>query len=104
MIAPGNSQASRLYLKLIGDQEGPQMLTAYIEAAMRHARYEYLDDDREWYGSIPELPGVWATGATEDDCRAELRSALEDWLAIGLRLGHDIPPIVGATIQVATVG
>jgi ankyrin repeat protein len=25
MIAPGNSQASRLYLKLIGDQEGPQM-------------------------------------------------------------------------------
>jgi len=25
MIAPGNSQASRLYLKLIGKQEGPQM-------------------------------------------------------------------------------
>src|SRR6187455_1543393 len=25
MIAPGNSQASRLYLKLTGKQEGPQM-------------------------------------------------------------------------------
>jgi predicted RNase H-like HicB family nuclease len=84
-------------------EEAP-VLTAYIEAAMRHARFDYLDDDREWYGEIPELPGVWATGATEAAARDELRSVLEDWLLVGLRLGHAIPPIDGYTLQVAMVG
>jgi predicted RNase H-like HicB family nuclease len=87
----------------IGKEERP-MLTAYIEAAMRHARLEWLDDDREWYGHIPELPGVWATGPTEGDCLAELRSVLEDWLLIGLKMGHDIPPVDGITLKVAMVG
>ena len=77
------------------------MLTAYIDAAMRHAQVEWLPDDGEWYGHIPETPGVWATGATEETCRAELREVLEDWLLIGLRLGHDIPPVDGITLSVA---
>jgi predicted RNase H-like HicB family nuclease len=77
------------------------MLTAYIEAAMKHARFEYLDEDREWCGEIPELAGVWAVGASEAACRAELQSTLEGWLALGLQLGHDIPAIDGHVVRVA---
>ena len=76
------------------------MLTAYIEAAMRHAQFEWLEDDREWYGAIPELPGVWATGATEDACRTELRDVLEGWIALSLRMGDRLPVIDGAAIEV----
>jgi predicted RNase H-like HicB family nuclease len=80
------------------------VLTAYIEAAMTHARFEFLAEDQEWYGEIPELPGVWAVGATETVCRTELQSTLEGWLALGLQLGHDIPVIDGHAVRVALAG
>ena len=34
------------------------MLTAYIQAAMRHATYKLLDDGT-FFGEIPDLQGVW---------------------------------------------
>jgi predicted RNase H-like HicB family nuclease len=69
------------------------MLTDYIRAAMHHARYEILEDDATFYGSIPECVGVWANEPTLEACREELQSALEDWILLGLRLGHTIPVI-----------
>ncbi|MBI5280236.1 MAG: type II toxin-antitoxin system HicB family antitoxin [Candidatus Solibacter usitatus] len=74
------------------------MLTAYIQAAMRHAHYEIIDDPRPMYGSIPECPGVWAAGATLEECREELQSVLEDWIVLGLRLGDPIPVIDGIAV------
>jgi len=71
------------------------MLTAYIQAAMRHAHYEIIDDAESFYGTIPVCPGVWATGKTLEECREELQSVLEDWLVLGLRLRHTIPVIDG---------
>lgn len=67
------------------------MLTRYIRAAMRHASFRWLAEDQVWFGEIPELSGVWATGNTEDDCRVELQDVLEEWIALGIRLGHSIP-------------
>src|SRR5436190_1153149 len=40
------------------------MLTNYIEAAMRHAQYEALDDGTV-YGEIPGLPSVWGNAPTQ---------------------------------------
>lgn len=40
------------------------MLTAYITTAMQRAIYEVLEDDGTIFGSIPELPGVWANTET----------------------------------------
>jgi len=67
------------------------MLTAYIQAAMRHAHYEVIEHAKPYYGEIPACPGVWATGQTLENCRQELQEVLEDWIVLGLRLGHPIP-------------
>jgi predicted RNase H-like HicB family nuclease len=74
------------------------MLTAYIQAAMRRAHYEIIDDPKPFYGSIPECPGVWASGGTLEACREELLSVLEDWIVLGLRLGHPMPSIDGIPV------
>jgi predicted RNase H-like HicB family nuclease len=74
------------------------MVTAYIESAMRHAHYEIIDDPKPFYGSIPECQGVWAGGETLEACREELQSVLEDWIVLGLRLGHPIPVIDGIAV------
>ena len=77
------------------------MLTAYIQAAMRHATYEWLPEDQLYYAEIPELPGVWASSKQQDDLPAALQQALEGWIALGLSLHHPIPAIDGHTISVA---
>jgi len=76
------------------------VLTEYINAAMRHARYEILPENGGYYGEIPELPGVWANADTLEACREELREVLEDWIALGLAQGSPIPPIDGIAIIV----
>ena len=68
------------------------MLTRYIEAAMSKAQYEILEDGT-FYGEIPQCPGVYANADTLDGCRTELQEVLEDWIILGLKMGHDIPPI-----------
>jgi predicted RNase H-like HicB family nuclease len=50
------------------------------------------------YAHIPDLPGVWATGKTLEDCRNELISVIEGWIALRLRMGDPIPTINGHTI------
>jgi len=58
------------------------MLTSYIRAAMRQARYEIIEDDGFFYGEIPAIPGVWAHAKTLEACREELESVLEGWLLL----------------------
>lgn len=69
------------------------MLTAYIQAAMRMAHYELLSDAEGIYGEIPGLEGVWANAEALESCRDELQSALEEWILLGLKMGHSIPVI-----------
>ena len=52
------------------------MLTEYLNKAMEHAHYEIIDDEEPYYGGIPELPGVWATGRSLEACRRNLSSVL----------------------------
>jgi predicted RNase H-like HicB family nuclease len=68
------------------------MLSEYISRAMRHAHYELMENGR-FFRSIPECKGCWAEGATLEECREELQSTLEDWLLLGLQMGHPLPVI-----------
>ncbi|RRR75774.1 MAG: type II toxin-antitoxin system HicB family antitoxin [Candidatus Viridilinea halotolerans] len=71
------------------------MLSAYIIAAMRRATYQLLPDNEGFIGEIPDLQGVLGHAETLEACREDLQSALEDWIWLGLRLGHVIPPLDG---------
>lgn len=74
------------------------MLTGYVQAAMRRAHYEMAEDGKPYFGTIPGCEGVWAVGATLEECREELQSVLEDWIVLGLRLGHSMPVIDGVAV------
>jgi len=70
------------------------MLIEYIKAAMHRAKYEILEEDGTFYGSIPECQGVWANEETLEDCRNELQSVLEDWILV--RISDRLPlPMIG---------
>lgn len=70
------------------------MLSQYIQKAMEQAHYELLPEEGCYYGEIPGFEGVWATGNTLEQCRAELQEVLEEWLL--LRIAQRLPlPSVG---------
>jgi predicted RNase H-like HicB family nuclease len=77
------------------------MIVQYIAAALASARLEEIEDEEPWYGEIPGLRGVWATGRTEDECRARLAEALDGWLLVRLRRGLSIPSIGGVRLEPA---
>ncbi len=68
------------------------ILTAYIEAAMKNAVYDKLEDN-SFSGKLPDCKGVIAFANTLSNCEQELRSTLEDWILVGLKLGHTLPVI-----------
>lgn len=68
------------------------MLTNYIRAAMRRARYEILPDDGSFYGEIPGFDGVYANADTLEACRDELEEVLEGWIL--LRVSMHLPLLV----------
>jgi len=70
------------------------MLISYIQNAMRLAKYEILEDG-QYYSEIEWFHGVWAQATDLETCRDELQSALEDWLVLGLRMGHKLPVVAG---------
>ena len=70
------------------------ILTGYIENALSQAEYDKLEDET-FSGRIPSCKGVIAFGKTLRECENELRSTLEDWVLVGLKLGHPIPVLAG---------
>ena len=68
------------------------VLTEYVDRAMSDAIYDKLEDGT-FAGRIPPCQGVVAFGATLRECQDELRSTLEDWIVVGLKLGHPLPVI-----------
>jgi predicted RNase H-like HicB family nuclease len=67
----------------IGEQN---ILTEYIDEALSRARYELIEDpDEPYFGEIPELPGVWASGVTLESCRAQLKEVIEGWILLGVK-------------------
>lgn len=75
------------------------MICEYIEAALTKAKYEIIKDEEPYYGEVPELEGVWATGKTLEECRQKLIEVIEGWIIIKLRKGLPIPLIGGYKIE-----
>ncbi len=70
------------------------ILTDYLNKLMAHSVYDKLEDGT-FAGRIPQCKGVVAFGKTLHECENELRSTLEEWILLGLKLGHPLPVMSG---------
>ncbi|HEU24675.1 MAG: HicB family protein [Mesoaciditoga sp.] len=77
------------------------MITEYIEEALKHARYEMINDLEPFYGEIPKLKGVWATGKTLEECRKNLKETLEEWIVLSIKNSLPIPPVGKYKIEIS---
>lgn len=69
------------------------MLLNYIQAALRHAKYEILPDDGAYYGEIIECNGVYAHAKTLEECREQLQEVLEEWVLFRVSKNLTLPVI-----------
>lgn len=74
------------------------ILTEYLDRAMAQAVYEKLDNGT-YGGRIPPCPGVVAFGTSLSHCAEDLRSTLEDWVLLGMKLAHALPVIAGIDLN-----
>ena len=74
------------------------ILSKYINQAMAQAEYDKLEDN-SFSGRIPSCPGVIASASSLRGCEDELHSTLEDWLLLGLKLGHALPEVNGINLS-----
>ena len=79
------------------------MISAYIQAALRHAKYEILQDDGTFYGEIPECNGVYANADLLEDCREELKEVLEEWVLFRIHRNLPLPAIDGVELKIKEV-
>ena len=79
------------------------MLTKYIQNALRHAKYEILDDDGSFYGEIPVCNGVYANAATLEECREQLEEVLEEWILLRVYKNLQLPVVDGVELTINEV-
>jgi predicted RNase H-like HicB family nuclease len=73
-------------------------LTDYINSALSRAEYDKLEDG-SFVGRVPKCKGVIAFAKSLRDCQDKLRSTLEDWIFVGIKLGHRLPVINGINLN-----
>jgi predicted RNase H-like HicB family nuclease len=74
------------------------VLSEYVQQAISEAVYDKLEDG-SFAGRIPSCKGIIAFGPTLRECEDELHSTLEDWILVGLKLGHPLPIIGGIDLN-----
>jgi len=75
-------------------------ILGYMNAAMRRAQYERLDGSGGWYAHIPSFEGLWASGPTIEEARAELYDALDGWVTVNYVISRLELPDVGVQFGV----
>jgi predicted RNase H-like HicB family nuclease len=74
------------------------VLSDYLNAAMSDAAFDKLEDGT-FVGRVPSCQGVVAFAISLKECEEELRSTLEDWVLLGLRLKHPMPILGGIDLN-----
>ena len=75
------------------------MLTNYLQAAMRKAKYELLDDGEGYYGEIPGFRGVYSNAKTLEGCRELLQEVLEEWVFLNIADRTPLPKVSGISLK-----
>jgi predicted RNase H-like HicB family nuclease len=79
------------------------MLTDYIRASMRQAKYEILSDDGTFYGEIPGFNGVYSNADSLEACRDELEEVLEEWILFRISRNLSLPVVDGIDLTIKEV-
>lgn len=58
------------------------IIQEYREKVLSHARYEVIEDEEPYYGEVPGLAGVYATGRSLEECRENLKHVIEGWILV----------------------
>jgi predicted RNase H-like HicB family nuclease len=69
------------------------MFIAYIQAALRRAKYELLADHEGFVATIPGFKGLIAHGESLEACRDELQEVLQSWMLLRMDQGLHLPVI-----------
>lgn len=69
------------------------MILEYLLNKIQKANYELIDGGKRYYGEIPGLRGVWATGKSLEQCRVNLLETLEGWLTLRLKKNLPLPKL-----------
>jgi len=94
-------ESSKQRLRKKKEKDG--MLTEYIHAVMKRAKYEILPDDNTFYGEIPGFNGVYANANTLEACRDELEEVLEEWIFLRVSRNLPVPVVEGIELVIKEV-
>ena len=72
-----------------------KLLEDYIDAALKNARYEKIDNGTKVYAELRGFPGAWADGKTRDEATKTLRQVLKGWIELQLERGQPLPRLRG---------
>ncbi len=61
------------------------MIREYIDKVLEKAKYEIIKGEEPYYGEVPLLQGVWATGKTLEECRRKLIEVMEGWIMVRIK-------------------
>jgi len=76
------------------------VISQYVAAALRNARYEILPDDGTFYGEIQGFAGVYANAPTLEACREELWEVLEEWILFRVSRNLSLPVVDGHELTI----
>jgi len=80
-----------------------KLLEDYIDAALKNARYEKIDNGTKVYAELRGFPGAWADGKTRDEAAKTLRQVLKGWIELQLERRQPLPRLKGVqTPQLAS--
>ena len=77
---------------------GNYIFSDYFDAAMTTAEYETYEDGTVG-ARVRACSGVLGFGNNLEECKADLRSALEGWVLLGMRRGHTLPVVDGIDLN-----
>jgi predicted RNase H-like HicB family nuclease len=85
------------------ETEDLSIVDQYIAAALQQAVYEWLPDDRLFFGKIPGLQGLWASAETESACIDALRDRLTTWIEIHQEQSDPLPIMGGIELPLNAI-
>lgn len=75
------------------------LIDRYVRNAMLRARTELLEDGST-YAYVPAINGAWGQGPDAESAKADLKSAIEDWLELKIAdQDGDIPKLNGIDLN-----